>query len=103
MIMRFCPKCGGMMAQKEQRGEMVFVCMRCGHVEKGTRKVQQKEKAEVPVIEERTKSLPTTKVECPKCGNDRACWWIQQTRAADEPSTRFYKCTKCGHVWREYS
>jgi len=26
-----------------------------------------------------------------------------QTRAADEPPTRFYRCTKCGHTWREYA
>ncbi|RJQ19012.1 hypothetical protein C4580_05525, partial [Candidatus Woesearchaeota archaeon] len=21
---------------------------------------------------------------------------------ADEPATRFFKCTKCKHTWREY-
>ncbi|MEM4865380.1 MAG: hypothetical protein QXY09_02690 [Acidilobaceae archaeon] len=26
-----------------------------------------------------------------------------QTRAADEPPTRFYRCTKCGYTWREYA
>ena len=41
-------------------------------------------------------------VKCPKCGHDEAYYKIIQTRRADEPPTRIYKCTKCGHVWREY-
>ncbi|MCD6114052.1 MAG: transcription factor S, partial [Thermoprotei archaeon] len=40
--------------------------------------------------------------ECPKCGNREAYVWMMQTRAADEPPTRFYRCTKCGYTWREY-
>ncbi|MEM2705477.1 MAG: transcription factor S, partial [Thermoplasmata archaeon] len=39
---------------------------------------------------------------CPKCGNRGAYWMLKQTRAADEPETRFYICTKCGYRWREY-
>ena len=90
------------MAQKKDQSAMV--CMRCGHVEElETKKVVKSEKSEVPVIETTEGALPTTKTECPKCGNDRAYWWMQQTRAADEPSTRFYKCTECGHTWREYA
>jgi DNA-directed RNA polymerase subunit M len=32
-----------------------------------------------------------------------AYFWTQQTRGADEPETRFFKCTKCSHTWREYA
>jgi DNA-directed RNA polymerase, subunit M/Transcription elongation factor TFIIS len=50
-----------------------------------------------------TSKLPVSKeVTCPKCGNHEAYYWMIQTRAADEPPTRFYKCVKCGHTWREY-
>jgi len=45
--------------------------------------------------------IPKT-YECPKCGHNEAYYWFMQTRAADEPPTRFYKCTRCGYVWREY-
>jgi len=45
--------------------------------------------------------LPVTKAECKKCGSD-GILWMMQTRSADEPSTRFYRCTKCNHTWREY-
>ncbi len=42
-------------------------------------------------------------IKCPKCGKKRVISWIEQTRASDEPPTRFYKCTNCGYTWREYS
>jgi transcription factor S len=48
-------------------------------------------------------ALPTTTVECPKCGNNTAFWWMLQTRSADEATTQFYRCTKCVHTWRNYS
>ena len=37
---------------------------------------------------------------CSKCGNRQARWWIVQTDSADEPSTQFFRCTKCNHTWR---
>ena len=44
---------------------------------------------------------PITDTEvCPKCGNNQSRWWIVQTDSADEPSTQFFRCTKCMHTWR---
>jgi transcription factor S len=48
-------------------------------------------------------ALPTTSIECPKCGNNTAFWWMLQTRSADEATTQFYRCTVCSHTWRNYS
>jgi DNA-directed RNA polymerase subunit M len=48
-------------------------------------------------------ALPTTSIECPKCGNNTAFWWMLQTRSADEATTQFYRCTICSHTWRNYS
>jgi DNA-directed RNA polymerase subunit M len=45
---------------------------------------------------------PVAQVECPKCGNISAETWSLQTRSADEPTTIFFRCTKCAHTWREY-
>ena len=28
--------------------------------------------------------LPTTSIECPRCKNNNAFWWMLQTRSADE-------------------
>lgn len=57
----------------------------------------------VAVVEEsKSATLPTTHELCPQCGNDTAYWVLRQTRGADEPETRIFECTKCGHKWREY-
>lgn len=48
-------------------------------------------------------ALPTTNIDCPKCGNNVAFWWMLQTRSADEATTQFYRCKKCNHTWRNYS
>lgn len=47
-------------------------------------------------------TLPLTDNKCKKCEHPRSYFWEVQTRAADEPATRFYKCEKCKHIWREY-
>ncbi|MHB8585769.1 MAG: RPA12/RPB9/RPC11 RNA polymerase family protein [Thermoplasmatota archaeon] len=39
-------------------------------------------------------------VWCGKCGNRGAYYYLRQTRRADEPTTRFYECTKCGARWK---
>ena len=45
----------------------------------------------------------TIKIDCEKCGHTEAVWWMLQTRSADEPTTQFYRCTKCNHTWRNYA
>ncbi len=95
-------------------GKVILVCMRCGRKEKMTSNDNFKitERIEhdaardsIPVVDEENevKQLPTTTIECPKCGHNEAEWWTMQTRSSDEPETRFYRCTKCKHTWREYS
>jgi DNA-directed RNA polymerase subunit M len=103
--MEFCPKCGTVLFPKGD----CFECS-CGYQKKITKeslseyeiseKVSPKEN--VIVTGDDIKTLPTTKVLCPKCGNREAFWWLQQTRRADESETRFLRCTKCGQTWREY-
>lgn len=98
-----------MMIPRKRSGKVQLVCMSCCHVQEGAaegyRVVRKnREEKDVTIIDEkRGEALPTTKTKCPACGHDQAYWWMRQTRAADEPSTRFYKCVKCGKVWREYS
>lgn len=103
--MEFCPKCGAMMLPNGDK----FQC-KCGHTKSLTKEevnqyeVTEKVDAKDNVIMkgEEINTLPTTKVTCPKCGNDKASWWLQQTRSADEAETRFLRCLKCKHTWREY-
>ena len=98
------------MLPKKVEEEAVLACNSCGYREKareveGYRLVKTAgRREEVAVIEEGAKpALPTTKAECSRCGCTVAYWWLRQTRAADEATTRFYRCTKCDHVWREYT
>ena len=109
--MRFCPKCKSLMMPSRKEGKTILKCSRCGYEEevsektKGfVEKVTRVEKKPEIVVWEGVKVevLPKTRVECPRCHNLEAYWWTVQTRAADEPPTRFYRCTKCGYTWREY-
>lgn len=53
------------------------------------------------VVEDGERGLPTTDATCPECGHDKAYWYMQQTRSADESETRFFVCVECDHKWRE--
>lgn len=79
------------------------VCEDCGKVSKSgismSEKLQKKEKL---LSYSKEGKHPVTNEVCPKCGHSKAHFWVKQTRAADEAPTRFYKCTKCEHTWREY-
>lgn len=98
------------MLPKQIEGGPVLVCNACGYVNKGAKldeyKVVKpaKPEEEITVVEKELKpTLPTTRIRCPKCGHSTSYWWLQQTRAGDEPATRFYRCTKCAYIWREYT
>jgi DNA-directed RNA polymerase subunit M len=101
----FCPECGGLLLPKEG----LLQC-RCGYSkkigkeekERYTLQEKPKEAREIPVIEEEVQQMPTAKAECRKCGNTEAYYWMLQTRSADEPATKFFRCTKCKYTWREY-
>ncbi len=56
----------------------------------------------VTVIGEEKSVNVIVDAECKKCGHKKAEYWETQTRSVDEPPTRFHKCVKCGHIWREY-
>ncbi len=107
--MQFCPKCGNLMLPKQVKEGPVLVCNACGYVAKEAKldeyKVVKPAKREeiVAVIEETKPALPTIRAKCLKCGHETAYWWLRQTRGGDEPTTRFYRCAKCSHTWREYS
>lgn len=99
----FCPKCSSLLRLKKEKEKRFLLCS-CGYREE--KRIEVKE--EIPAgkkigVIEKTEILPETEAECPNCGNKKAYYWMQQTRAADEAETRFFKCQKCSHVWREYS
>lgn len=103
--MEFCPKCGALLLPKEG----LLQC-RCGYKKEIGEKEKEmytldekpKEPREIPVIEEEIQQMPTVKSDCRRCGNTEAYYWMVQTRGADEPATKFFRCTKCKYTWREY-
>ena len=38
---------------------------------------------------------------CPKCGHNKLYYYVMQTRSADEGSTVFYECIKCGYKFNQ--
>lgn len=108
--MMFCPKCGSILMPKAKAGKVVIQCS-CGYQaeDKENKSMEFKEEVakakEIEIVETDVgdKTLPETEAHCPKCGHNIAGYWLQQTRAGDEPPTKFIKCKKCGRVWREYS
>ncbi len=114
---KFCPKCGGVMYPRVREGKKELFCPRCGYSEPAEeesiaayrveRKIEHSPKERLIVVS--SNSVPETavvlkgQVRCPKCGHDEVVFWMMQTRAADEPPTRFYRCKRCGYTWREYA
>ena len=100
--MKICPKCGNILVPYGDS----LKCRSCGYSPETKETLELKEKIEIKKEKmgkvETIETYPKTDAECPKCGNKMAYWWLMGTRAADEPETTFYKCTKCGHVWRDY-
>jgi DNA-directed RNA polymerase subunit M len=100
----FCKGCGSLLARVD--GQMA--CPNCktqqrpGKGDKQITVVAKREEKNIKVIDGGMPTLPTTDAECTKCGNTTAFWRLVQTRAADEPETRIFRCTKCGYTWREY-
>jgi DNA-directed RNA polymerase subunit M len=105
--MEFCPDCGTIIQPETEDGETILNCSNCDYEDTQSESVEFSETSEkqdgVDVIEgDESDTKPVVDKECPECGNDQAKFWTVQTRAGDEPETRFYECTECEHTWREY-
>lgn len=109
--MKFCDKCENLMISGSSGGKSGYLCRKCGNFVKGKVKEstllgeevgEKQEEVKVVTKEDEYSKYPKTNVECPKCGNNEAYWYMQQTRGADEPQTKFYSCVKCENKWREY-
>ena len=115
--MEFCPDCGMRLIstreKKEKKAVFYFVCPKCGYkkhegdkpsvVPKAIERSPQESIAIIGKEAQKLRTLPTVRVECPKCGNNTAFAWSVQTRGTDESSTQFFRCTKCNFTFREYS
>ena len=103
----FCPKCGSILRPKDKGGKKVLFCS-CGFTKTPKEETETEMKETVAArkrieVIENIEINPKVKTRCEKCGHSVAYYWTQQTRGADEPETRFFKCVKCSHTWREYA
>ena len=101
----FCPKCGSLLKIKKEKNKKYYACS-CGYTNRDLDKAQLKEeikdeKRTVEVVDDDEEPLPLTEAECPKCEHGKAYYWLVQTRAGDESDTKFFKCEKCKHTWRD--
>ena len=106
--MKFCPKCD--VRLKKSAANSVLSCPSCGYSEGQESEIQtnapeEEHKSDFLVLDENEgkDTMPTIEIECEKCGNNEAVWGMLQTRSADEPTTQFYRCTKCEYTWRNYA
>ncbi|MFP4523289.1 MAG: transcription factor S [Candidatus Nanoarchaeia archaeon] len=102
--MMFCPECGSLLKTKKVDEKTHQVCS-CGFTteaehKKITENVDTND--DIAIIEDIDNVNPLADATCEKCGHNKAYWWLQQTRSGDEPETKFFKCEKCKHTWREY-
>ncbi|OGS41687.1 MAG: transcription factor S [Euryarchaeota archaeon RBG_16_62_10] len=99
----FCQKCKCLMFPQDGK----LVCRKCGAEHEMQQRAQvitvKSRDREMAVLGEISGTLPTADVECPSCGHGKAYWVLRQTRGADEPETRIFRCVKCTHSWREYA
>tara|TARA_Y100000310_G_C20611236_1_gene778111 strand:- start:162 stop:476 length:315 start_codon:yes stop_codon:yes gene_type:complete len=102
----FCPKCGSILIPKKE--DKKGVSCSCGYKSQDSEEVVIKEhvlkdEKDIEVIDQgELQTLPLTEVDCPKCKHEKAYYWLVQTRASDEPQTKFLRCEKCEHTWRDY-
>lgn len=108
--MQFCDLCGSMMISSE--GGMACTNQDCTFEveqdhERAAEFVSTESQSDTEIIETEAgatfEGKPTAEVHCESCGHDRAWYTIKQTASADEPPTRFFKCTECGYRWRDYN
>ena len=108
--MEFCPKCE--MRLKKDITNMSLTCPKCQYVKEKPNqtkkeKLQESDPALLVMDEgdvKESKGLESTiKIDCEKCHNQEGVSWAFQTRSADEPETKFYRCTKCNYTWRDYT
>ena len=107
--MDFCPNCE---VRLKKNDDGLLACSKCQFVKEKTTAVTEEKteetNSEFLVMDEsdmnQAKGLESTvPIDCEKCHNKEGVSWTFQTRSADEPETKFYRCTKCNYTWRDYT
>ena len=109
--MEFCQGCGTRLILMLSSSP-VLACRRCGEKKTsngggnlGSRVTGRTPVESVIVIDQEVAGLrgqSTVKVNCPKCGGNRAYFRTVEFSEEDETiEVQVFKCTQCGRTWRE--
>ncbi|UCD26038.1 MAG: transcription factor S [Candidatus Bathyarchaeota archaeon] len=115
--MEFCSKCGTRLAPLKKRNgakvALLLSCLKCGYERRAIRSMTTVSRimhhssqgciAVIGKAEQKLRTLPTIRIECPKCRNKLAYAWTVQIRGLEESSTQFFRCTRCNYTFRENS
>ncbi|KAF8076727.1 hypothetical protein FPV67DRAFT_429838 [Lyophyllum atratum] len=105
--MLFCPACANLLVISSETGYNKWACNTCAYEFPITKqmtartKLKRKETDDVLGGDEMWAHADSTMASCDKCNHNQAYFYQLQIRSADEPMTTFYRCTACGHRWRE--
>ena len=108
--MEFCPNCGKRLIYTPGKG---YQCPTCDYTQTTPRGDSSGEpmaitkKAASPILivdaeETSLQTLPTITVNCPRCNNSKAVYWTHAVGTDDEVELiQLFRCTQCGHRWRQ--
>uniref|UniRef100_A0A7N0U076 DNA-directed RNA polymerase subunit n=1 Tax=Kalanchoe fedtschenkoi TaxID=63787 RepID=A0A7N0U076_KALFE len=107
--MEFCPNCANLLQFGLESGNGRFRCLTCPYVcfiqnkaKIKKEKILTKKEMDIIVSEnDGLERMAHTEATCPNCHHDRAGFYEQQTRSADEPATLFFTCLQCKHKWNQ--
>ncbi len=108
--MEFCQICGTRLRSTPSQPN-TLVCPKCGHTKSPTLKDASSSgvsrlllEKDIVVVDEDKDVLvqPTVRAECPKCMSNKAhCRTIEVGDEEETVEVHVFKCTRCGHTWRE--
>ena len=81
----------------------LYSCPKCGFNESiigGSYEVKREKKEKKIYVKKDDGDVPTIKISCPKCNNDRATVTSISTGMGVSVTIQKYTCTKCNHSWR---
>ncbi|CAG7847360.1 DNA-directed RNA polymerase subunit {ECO:0000256/PIRNR:PIRNR005586} [Serendipita indica DSM 11827] len=111
----FCPECGTLLDYPEPQAVSVK-CEQCGYIEPASSyddikvvtqlredafpsELKQRRKMQTRFQEE-VETRPIETITCKNCGHDKGYTMEKQLRSADEGSTIFTECVRCGFLDR---
>jgi DNA-directed RNA polymerase subunit M len=113
--MEFCATCGTRLTYEKSKGKkLALYCPKCKKkFDSGVNEIKKEKKAMLPKNDhtdgivlidkkaQKLRTLPIVDADCFKCKGKKAETWKLDLGSEDNMQAIFYRCTRCGHTWRE--